>query len=51
MKCCFCKEEITGWGNNPAPLFQDGKNRCCDVCNATIVIPERIKRMKENGRW
>lgn len=54
MKCCFCKKELgkSEWaGNNPAPLKEDGVNRCCDECNATIVIPERIARMQKYGRW
>lgn len=34
-----------------APLYPDGKNRCCDLCNRTTVIPERVKRMKETVRW
>lgn len=53
MKCCLCNGEIEKkfntkrdiiWdsGNNAEPL-KDG--RCCDVCNTTKVIPERIKRM------
>jgi len=41
-KCCICKEEITGYGNNPAPVAE---GRCCDSCNATVVIPERINNL------
>lgn len=39
--CCFCGEEIEGFGNNPQPLKNGG--RCCDKCNAELVIPERLK--------
>ncbi len=47
MKCCLCGKEIevvNGWdqGNNAQPL-KDG--RCCDECNETKVIPERMMGM------
>ena len=57
MKCCLCGDEIeveaNGWdgGNNPAPLMEDtdkNPNRCCNYCNSTKVIPERIKRLKND---
>ena len=44
MKCCLCKKQIEvkgTWtsGNNANPI----KNgRCCDLCNATKVIPTRF---------
>ncbi len=51
MKCILCKKEIekeitTGWdsGNNAQPIA-DG--RCCNECNDTKVIPERIRRMQK----
>ena len=51
-ECCICKEEITGYGNNPAPVAE---GRCCDSCNATVVIPERInnllKHYEENSKY
>lgn len=46
MKCCLCNSEIEvhgTWaqGHNAQPL----KNgRCCDSCNSSKVIPERIRR-------
>lgn len=42
--CCLCGKRIDGHPNNAAPL-KDGV--CCDECNATKVIPERIKMAKE----
>lgn len=39
MKCCICKNEFEGWGNNPHPIT--GK-ACCDDCNLRVVIPVRI---------
>ena len=50
IRCCFCGEVIEGFGNNPEPL-KTYPNRCCDKCNNEVVIPERIRRMKENGGW
>lgn len=52
-KCCLCKGKYTHYGNNPAPLmFDTGKksNRCCDDCNLTKVIPERLIRVGINVR-
>ena len=43
--CCICNCEFTGYGNNPQPISQNPKDRCCDNCNQTVVIPERIKRL------
>lgn len=39
MKCCFCKANISGEGNNAEPV-KDGI--CCDRCNMDIVVPMRI---------
>lgn len=59
MKCSICKNEIEkingrDMGHNAQPVA-DG--RCCDICNATIVIPHRIiqyisleKRVKNVGQ-
>lgn len=41
--CCLCGKKFEGYGNDPWPLMQCG--RCCDDCNQTKVIPERIKRL------
>ena len=35
QKCCLCGEEFGGYGNNPAPLAEEG--RCCDRCNEKVV--------------
>lgn len=45
--CCLCGGEYTHWGNNPYPLSENPNDRCCDVCNATKVIPARIMQMIE----
>lgn len=44
MKCSICQKEIennNGWdkGHNAEPV---NNGRCCDVCNATVVIPARL---------
>ena len=36
MKCCICKKEIKGYGNNPFPL--KNKGRCCDNCNKLVIL-------------
>ena len=47
--CVICKQEIgvdpiSGWdGGHIAEPIAEG--RCCDVCNATEVIPARIAEM------
>ena len=49
--CCLCGNASIGWGenqqhgNNPGPLKDEGQ--CCDHCNATKIIPARIKKMRE----
>jgi hypothetical protein len=45
MKCCICDKEIPvvgGWagGNNAEPVVKDG--RCCNECNALVVLPARL---------
>jgi hypothetical protein len=42
-KCCLCKKQKYGFGNNPAPLKEEG--RCCDECNAYQVVPARVKEI------
>jgi hypothetical protein len=48
MKCSICNKSIKAigtWtqGNNAEPI---NSGRCCDKCNAMVVIPERIKQLK-----
>lgn len=50
MKCSICQKEIevkNGWdkGHNAEPV---NNGRCCDICNATVVIPARINMMVED---
>lgn len=54
MKCSICKktipvDPISGWaeGNNAQPV-NDG--RCCNECNADVVIPARIVTLIKNRK-
>ena len=40
--CSICQATYTGFGNNAWPV---NSGRCCDDCNALVVIPARINRM------
>ena len=47
MKCCICEGSLRPqkldpkyWGHNALPV-KDG--RCCETCNALVVIPERMR--------
>jgi hypothetical protein len=40
--CSICGKSALGWGNNPQPVRENFDDRCCDDCDATIVIPTRI---------
>ena len=33
-KCCLCKKEYVGFGNNAQPLR---KGFCCDACNSKVI--------------
>ena len=39
MKCCICRKEIKGYGNDPFPI---AGQKCCDECNSKVVIPYRV---------
>ena len=39
--CCICGKKFNGFGNNPAPVKQDGE--CCDDCNNSYVLAARLK--------
>lgn len=53
MKCSICQKDIenkNGWdkGHNAEPV---NSGRCCDICNATVVIPTRITLIFGNKRF
>jgi len=41
--CCICGADYGRYGHNPDPIKSSG--RCCDTCNATVVIPARLSMM------
>ena len=44
LYCCICGKRIDGHGHNASPV-KDGT--CCDECNMTRVVPERIRMAEE----
>jgi hypothetical protein len=44
-QCVICGGPYIGYGHNPEPIFPMSRGRCCDVCNATVVIPYRLGGM------
>ena len=50
--CCLCGKKVQGYGNNPYPLGpKDDKNaECCNACDLTLVVPARLKQLKEDKR-
>ena len=43
-KCVICHKPFEGYGNNAEPVAE---GRCCDECNAKVVIPARIEEMNK----
>lgn len=50
FKCSLCHEWSIGFGNNPEPLRPHAE-RCCDVCNKALVVPERMRRIQAGETW
>ena len=58
QRCCICGQPLYNghssklseaqktlyFGNNPWPVSTNENDRCCDYCDTTVVIPERIKQ-------
>lgn len=42
--CVICHKPFEGYGNNAEPVAE---GRCCDECNAKVVIPARIEEMNK----
>jgi hypothetical protein len=47
FNCCFCRRDYGNYGHNPAPLTNDPRQRCCESCNSSKVLPERIARIQK----
>jgi hypothetical protein len=41
-KCCLCGDTFKGYGHTAHPVRNEGV--ACDVCNGTIVVPQRIRK-------
>ena len=47
-QCAFCGGYFSKLGNLTLPLDQVYKtDMCCDICNDSKVIPERLRRRKQ----
>lgn len=44
QECVICHQPFEGYGNNAEPVAE---GRCCDECNAKVVIPARIEEMNK----
>lgn len=38
-QCCICPRPFIGFGNSAEPVKT---GQCCDLCNATVIIPKRL---------
>jgi hypothetical protein len=44
MPCVLCACKFEGLGNNALPVKE---GLCCDTCNRTLVVPERLLRLQK----
>lgn len=49
-KCSLCGGNYIFGGNNPQPVIDDYDARCCERCDAEIVLPARLNHIKKYGR-
>ena len=47
QECVICHKPFEGYGNNAEPVAE---GRCCDECNAKVVIPARIEEMNKSKK-
>jgi hypothetical protein len=47
--CCLCNAEIKDFrdSHNPYPLAINSSDRCCSVCNNTVVLDARLSLIKD----
>jgi len=45
--CVICKDLSVGYGNNAQPI---NNGVCCNYCNFTKVLPERMKQIEPNTK-
>lgn len=52
--CCYCGEEVVGFGNDPYDFSKDFYNKhskkdlCCDKCYASVVTPRKMAHTIEH---
>lgn len=50
INCCFCGKEIEmKQSHDPRPIVSNNGDRCCEHCNANIVVPTRIQIWKSDN--
>ena len=42
--CAICNKPFEEYGHSAQPVCA---GRCCNICNDTVVIPARLKKLKE----
>ena len=47
QECVICHKPFEGYGNNAEPVAE---GRCCDECNAKVVIPARIEEINKHKK-
>ena len=47
QECVICHQPFEGYGNNAEPVAE---GRCCDECNAKVVIPARIEEINKHKK-
>jgi hypothetical protein len=47
--CSLCSAKITDFrdSHNPYPLAINSKDRCCSVCNNTVVLDARLSQIED----
>ena len=48
--CSLCGYRFSGFGHNPEPV-KAYRERCCDLCNMTVVIPARMATRRQFRNW
>lgn len=46
--CCILGKTIEGYDNDPYPVKETGL--CCQICNCTVVLPERVRLYGKQAR-
>lgn len=49
-QCCICGCQVEGIGHNPSPVIKRKGAVCCNMCDANVVLPARLKEMRAKDR-